>query len=102
MLHIFCTTAKQPVVQTDTSNYGGADMTNMTQLMNSMENTLKLQNRASAERRAQKAEQEKKSFQEKLMQAAASKTELDGLSMKVKGSQDALQRDQLIGMMMGL
>lgn len=74
-------------------------MTDMTQLMNTMENTLKLQNRARAERRAQKAEQEKKAFQEKLRQAAASKTELDGLAMKVKGSEDALQRDHLLGMM---
>ena len=77
-------------------------MTDMTQLMNSMENTLKLQNRARAERREQKAEQEKKAFQDKLMEAAASKAELDGLSMKAKGSEDAVQRDQLIGMMMGL
>lgn len=57
-------------------------MTDMTQLMNSMENTLKLQNRARAERRAQKAEQEKKAFQDKLMEAAASKAELDGLDRK--------------------
>ncbi len=76
-------------------------MTDMTQLMNTMENTLKLQIRAKAERRAQKAEQEKKDFQEKLMQAAVSKAELDGLSAKAKGSQDSVQRDQLINMMMG-
>lgn len=75
-------------------------MTDMTQLLNSMENTLKLQNRARAERRAQKAEQEKREFEEKLMRAAASKLELDGMASKVKGADDAVQRDQLIGMMM--
>lgn len=75
-------------------------MTDMTQLMNSMENTLKLQMRAKAERRTQKAEQEKKDFQEKLRQAAASKTELSGMASSVKGAEDAVQRDQLIGMMM--
>lgn len=48
-------------------------MNDMTQLLHSMENTLKLQNRAAAERRAGKAGQEKKEFQEKLRQAAASK-----------------------------
>lgn len=75
-------------------------MTNMTQLLHSMENTIKLQNRASAERRARKAEQEKKEFLEKLQQAAVSKVELDGKVSKVKGAQDAVQRDQLIGMML--
>ena len=75
-------------------------MNDMTQLLHSMENTIKLQNRASAERRARKAEQEKKEFLEKLQQAAASKVELDGIASKVKGSEDAVQRDQLIGMML--
>lgn len=75
-------------------------MTDMTQLLHSMETTIKLQNRASAERRARKAEQEKKEFLEKLQQAAASKVELDGIASKVKGSEDAVQRDQLIGMML--
>ena len=74
-------------------------MTDMTQMLYTMENNLRLQNRARAERRAQKAEQEKKDFQEKLMRAAASKMELDGLASKAKGSDDAVQRDQLIGMM---
>ena len=74
-------------------------MTDMTQMLHTMENNLRLQNRARAERRARKAEQEKKDFQEKLMRAAASKIELDGMASKAKGSEDAVQRDQLIGMM---
>ncbi|MCM1127629.1 MAG: hypothetical protein NC429_14315 [Lachnospiraceae bacterium] len=72
----------------------------MRQLLDSMENTLKLQCQAKAERRADEAEREKKAFQEKLMRAAATQTELDGMISKVKGNQDAVQRDQLIGMMM--
>jgi len=59
----------------------------------------KLQNQARAERRAEKAAQEKKEFLEKLARAEASQTELDGKAMKVKGSEDAVQRDQLIGLM---
>ena len=54
-------------------------MNDMTQMLHTMENTLRLQNRARAERRTQKAEEEKREFQEKLMRAAASKMELDGL-----------------------
>lgn len=75
-------------------------MTDMTQLLHSMENTMKLQARASAERRARKAEQEKREFLEKLQQAAASQVELDGMASRAKGSDDAVQRDQLIGMML--
>lgn len=75
-------------------------MTDMTQMLNSMENAMKLQNQAKAERRARKAEQEKKEFREKLMRAAASEMELDGMASKVKGADDAVQRDQLIGLMM--
>lgn len=75
-------------------------MNDMTQLLHSMEQSIKLQGRAKAERRAAKAEQEKREFQEKLMRAAASKMELDGMASKVKGAEDAVQRDQLIGMMM--
>lgn len=75
-------------------------MNDMTELLHSMENTLKLQNRARAERRAQKAEQEKKEFQEKLMRAAINKMELEGKASKVKGADDAVCRDQLIAMMM--
>lgn len=74
-------------------------MTDMTQMLHSMENTIKLQNRARAERRARKAEEEKKEFQEKLMRASANKIELDGLASRAKGSDDAVQRDQLISMM---
>ena len=74
-------------------------MNDMTQMLHTMENTLRLQNRAKSERRARKAEEEKREFQEKLMRAAASKMELDGLAAKAKGSEDAVRRDQLIGMM---
>ena len=75
-------------------------MNDMNQLLYSMENTMKMQIRAKAEKRARKAEQEKKEFLEKLQQAAASKVELDGMASKVKGSADAVQRDQLIGLML--
>ena len=74
-------------------------MTDLTQMLYTMESNLRLQNRARAERRARKAEEEKREFQEKLMRAAASKVELDGMASRVKGSEDAVQRDQLIGMM---
>lgn len=74
-------------------------MTDMRQLMASMENTLKLQNRARAQRRAEEAERDKKEFQEKLMRASASKLELEELASKVKGSDDVVQRDQLVSMM---
>lgn len=70
------------------------------QLTDSMENSIKLQYRARAERRADEAERERKAFQEKLMRAAVTEAELDGKISKIKGSQDAVQRDQLIGMMM--
>ena len=43
----------------------------MRQLLDSMENTIKLQGRARAERRAREAEQEQKEFKEKLMRIAA-------------------------------
>lgn len=75
-------------------------MTDMTQMLHSMENAMRLQNQARAEKRAEKAAQEKKEFQEKLMRAAASDLELDGMASKAKGSEDAVQRDQLIGLMM--
>lgn len=74
-------------------------MMDMRQLMASMENTLKLQNRARAQRRAEEAERDKKEFQEKLRRAAASKIELEELASKVKGSDDAVQRDQLVSLM---
>ena len=72
----------------------------MRQVVASMEESMKLQNQARAERRAEKAAQEKKEFQEKLMRAAASDAELDGNASKVKGAEDAVQRDQLMGLMM--
>ncbi len=75
-------------------------MSDMTQLLHTMENTIKLQARAGAERRARKAEREEKEFLEKLQRAAVSKMELDGKAAKAKGSEAAAQRDQLIGMMM--
>lgn len=75
-------------------------MNDMTQLFYSMENTLKLQIRAKAERRAEKAEQEQKEFLKKLQQAAAGQTEFESIASKAKGSKDAVQRDQLIGMML--
>lgn len=74
-------------------------MTDMTQLINSMENTMRLQNRARAERRAEKAQQEKREFLEKLNRIAADKLELEGMASRVKGSDDAVLRDQLVGMM---
>lgn len=72
------------------------DTIDMKQLINSMENTMKLQGRARAERRAREAEQEQKEFKEKLMRAAASQMELDSLAQKVKGTEAAVQRDQLM------
>lgn len=75
------------------------DTSSMKQLLDSMKNTMKLQSRARAERRAHDAEQEEKKFKEKLMRAAASQMELDGLAQKAKGSEAAVQRDQLIGLM---
>lgn len=75
-------------------------MTDMTQFMHSMESSMKLQMQANSERRARKAEEEKKDFLEKLRQAAASQAELEGEAMKVKGMEAATQRDQLMGMMM--
>ncbi len=75
-------------------------MTDMTRMLDSMENALKMQFQASTERRADKAEQEKQAFQEKLTRAAMSKLELDGIASKLKGSEDAVRRDQLIAFLM--
>lgn len=75
-------------------------MVDMTPMLASMEDAIKMRSQARAQRRAEEAEREKQEFQEKLMRAAQSKAELEGMSMKVKGKQDAVQRDQLIGMMM--
>lgn len=76
------------------------ELTAMKQVLDSMENTIKLRNQARAERRAEEAEAQKRAFREKLMLAATSETELDSIASKAKGTQDAVQRDQLIGMMM--
>jgi len=75
-------------------------MTNMTQVLSSMENSVRLRSRAAAERRAARAEQEKKEFLEKLMRTASSDMEIDGMAAKVKGSDDAVQRDQLMEFLM--
>ena len=72
----------------------------MAQVLNSMENTVKLRNQARAERRAEEAAQAQNDFQKKLMLAATTKTELDSLASRAKGSHDAVLRDQLMGLMM--
>ena len=72
----------------------------MKQVLDSMENSIRLRSQAQAERRAEDAAREKKAFQEKLMLAAASKAQLDGMASNVKGKQDAVLRDQLMGFMM--
>ena len=72
----------------------------MAQVFAPMENAVKLRNQARAEKRAEEAEQAKKAFQEKLLAAAATKTELDNMASKAKGSHDAVLRDQLMGLMM--
>lgn len=74
----------------------------MQQVLNSMENKIILRSQAKAERRAEEAQQQKRAFEEKLMRAAADKNkiELEGMASQLKGSQDAVQRDQLVGMMM--
>ena len=73
----------------------------MKQLLNSMENSIKLQGRARAEKRARRSEQEQEEYKEKLMRIAASQMELDGMVAKKKGTDAAVQRDQLIGLMGG-
>ena len=76
------------------------EMTAMKQVIDSMELSVKLRSQAQAERRAEDAENAKKDFQRKLMRAANNKLELDAAASDVKGSQDAVQRDQLMAMMM--
>ena len=75
--------------------------TDMRQLLDSMENSIKLQGRAQAEKRARRAEQEQVEFKEKLMRIDASQMELDDMARKIKGTEAAVQRDQLIGLMGG-
>lgn len=72
----------------------------MGQMLLSMENSIKLQYQARAERRAEKTERDRQEFQEKLMRAANSRIELDGMASKIKGAEEAVRRDQLIGFMM--
>ncbi|MCI9314485.1 MAG: hypothetical protein HFI57_05800 [Lachnospiraceae bacterium] len=72
----------------------------MKQVLNSMENKIRLRSQAQAERRAEDVEAQKRAFQAKLLAASANKLELDSMSSQIKGSQDAVQRDQLVGMMM--
>ena len=71
------------------------------QLADSMTDTIKLQGRARAEKRLREAEHEQKEFKEKLMRIAASEVELDSMAKKVKGTEAAIQRDQLAGLMGG-
>lgn len=75
--------------------------TDMKQLIDSMENTIRLQGRARAEKRARQAEREQEEFKEKLMRISASQIELEGMARKVKGTDAAVRRDQLIGLMGG-
>lgn len=82
----------------DMTTFNG--MTAMKQVLDSMETSVKLRNQARAERRAEEAENAKKEFQRKLMLAESNKLELDAAASGVKGAQDAVQRDQLMGMMM--
>lgn len=72
----------------------------MQQVVDSMEYAVKTRSQARAERRAEEAEQEKKAFLEKLRLAEVTKTELDSQASKAKGAQDAVVRDQLMGFLM--
>lgn len=74
-------------------------MLDMRQVLDSMEDSIKMQNRVRMQRRAEKAEQEEREFREKLMRAAESKAETDSIRSDIKGNESALQRDQLIAMM---
>ena len=73
----------------------------MKQVLDSMENSIKLQGRARAEKRARRAEREQEEFKEKLMHIASSQAELESMARKIKGTDAAVQRDQLIGLMGG-
>lgn len=70
----------------------------MTSLLDSMEETIKLQSRAKAEQRARKAQQQEEDFREKLMRTAISEMELDGEATRLKGAKDAVLRDQFMGL----
>lgn len=71
----------------------------MRTMLDSMEEAAKVRNRADRERRAKKAEREREEFEEKLMRAAANKAELERMVSKVKGSDNAVQRDQLVSLL---
>ncbi len=75
-------------------------LTSMQQVLDSIELSVKLRNQARAERRAEEAEIAKRDFQRKLMLAANSKLNLDGMVSGIKGTEDAVQRDQLMAMIM--
>ena len=75
-------------------------MTNMTQMLDAMENSIRLQHQARAERRAEEAQRTQQEFKEKLHRAAISKIEVDNTSSKLKGAEDAQLRDQLMGLLM--
>lgn len=75
--------------------------TDMIQLIDSMENTIRLQGRARAEKRARQAEREQEEFKEKLMRISTSQMELEGMARKVKGTDAAAWRDQPVGLMGG-
>lgn len=76
------------------------EMTAMKQVLDSMELSVKLRNQARAERRAEDAENARRDFQKKLLNAANSKLELEAEVSGIKGAEDAVQRDQLMAMMM--
>ena len=75
-------------------------MVDMRQALSSMEDSMRMQNHARMQKRAKKAEEDEREFKEKLMRAAISKAETEGIKANVKGNEAALQRDQLIAMMM--
>lgn len=76
------------------------ELTAMKQVLDSMETSVKLRSQARAERRAEDAENARHDFQKKLMRAANSELELEAEVSGVKGAEDAVQRDQLMCMMM--
>lgn len=76
------------------------ELTAMKQVLDSMETSVKLRSQARAERRAEDAENARRDFQKKLMRAANSELELEAEVSGVKGAEDAVQRDQLMFMMM--
>lgn len=76
------------------------ELTAMKQVLDSMELSVKLRNQARAERRAEDAENARRDFQKKLLRVANSKLALEAEVSGVKGAEDAVQRDQLMAMMM--